>query len=141
MTGYPSIDKPWLKYYPKAAIDAVFPGKTAWELIYEKWKSHGNTTAFRYMGRKINYSTFFKAVEACAKSLKALGVRQGDIVTLILPTAPETVYLFYAINRIGAVATALDPRLKAAEYSKRIDDLGSKFILATDILLKCKYYI
>ena len=133
MTGYPSIDKPWLKYYPKAAIDAVFPGKTAWELIYEKWKNHGNTTAFRYMGRRINYSTFFKAVEACAKSLKALGVRQGDIVTLILPTAPETVYLFYAINRIGAVATALDPRLKAAEYSKRIDDLGSKFIFATDI--------
>ena len=36
MTGYASIDKPWLKYYSKDAINAEFPKCSIYEKIYIK---------------------------------------------------------------------------------------------------------
>lgn len=38
ITGYPSIDKPWLKYYPAEAAHASAPAKTAFEFVYENAK-------------------------------------------------------------------------------------------------------
>lgn len=34
LTGYPSIDKPWLKYYSQDEINTPIPEKTVYELIY-----------------------------------------------------------------------------------------------------------
>ena len=35
ITGYPSIDKPWLKYYSEEAIQADLPNSTVYEYLYE----------------------------------------------------------------------------------------------------------
>ena len=39
LTGYPSIDKPWLKYYSEEAINAPLPECTIYEYLYENGKS------------------------------------------------------------------------------------------------------
>ena len=36
VTGYPSIDKPWLKYYDEEAINAKLPDCSVFELLYQK---------------------------------------------------------------------------------------------------------
>ena len=36
LTGYPSIDKPWLKYYSEEAINAPLPECTMYEYIYNR---------------------------------------------------------------------------------------------------------
>ena len=36
LTGYPSIDKPWLKYYPESLADKPLPQKTLYKYIYSK---------------------------------------------------------------------------------------------------------
>lgn len=39
LTGYPSIDKPWLKYYEEGAEERandIPKGKTVWDVIEEK---------------------------------------------------------------------------------------------------------
>ena len=38
LTGYPSIDKPWLKYYSEEAISAPLPECTIYEYLWEKKK-------------------------------------------------------------------------------------------------------
>ena len=38
ITGYPSIDKPWLKYYSEEARNAVMPERTLYQYIYESNK-------------------------------------------------------------------------------------------------------
>ena len=35
LTGYPSIDKPWLKNYSDEAISAVLPNCSMYEYVYE----------------------------------------------------------------------------------------------------------
>lgn len=37
MTGYPSIDKPWLKWYTQEALDASLPECTIDPLIDKPW--------------------------------------------------------------------------------------------------------
>ena len=37
---YPSIDKPWLKYYSEEAINAPLPECSAFEMIYNNNKTH-----------------------------------------------------------------------------------------------------
>ena len=36
LTGFPSIDKPWLKYYSEEAIRTPLPQKTLYRYLYEK---------------------------------------------------------------------------------------------------------
>ena len=35
MTGYPSIDRPWLKYYSDEAINVEIPHMTAYDYIHK----------------------------------------------------------------------------------------------------------
>ncbi|MBP3782965.1 MAG: hypothetical protein J6I68_06935, partial [Butyrivibrio sp.] len=55
LTGYPSIDKPWLKYYSEEAINAKLPECTIFEYMYENNKNYPKDIAINYMGRKITY--------------------------------------------------------------------------------------
>ena len=109
LTGYPSIDKPWLKYYSEEAINAPLPECTIYEYLYENNKDYPNDIALEYMGSKITYGKMFAHIDDCVKSLTSLGVKIGDIVTIALPSIPEALYLVYALNKMGAVANMIHP--------------------------------
>lgn len=132
--GYSSIDKQWLKYYPRKSLLVDIPKKTAFQFVYDKYKD-SNLTAFQYFKRNITYKEFFNNVEKVAKSLKSKGVKPGDIVTMALPTTPEMVYIFYAINRIGAVTNAIDPRLKKDDISKILVETNSNCLFMVDLFI------
>ena len=51
--GYPSIDRPWLKYYSDDAIKATLPECTIYEYLLEKNKDYPAVVAIIYLGRKI----------------------------------------------------------------------------------------
>ncbi len=106
---YPSIDKPWLKYYPNEAISAPLPQCTIYEYLYKNNKDYPNDIALEYMGSKITYGKMFAHIDDCVKSLTSLGVKIGDIVTIALPSIPEALYMVYALNKMGAVANMIHP--------------------------------
>ena len=80
LTGYPSIDKPWLKYYSDAAINSALPECTIYEYLCENNKDQFDDIAINYFDRSIKYKDLFTNIEKTAKSFTALGVSQGDIV-------------------------------------------------------------
>lgn len=135
LTGYPSIDKPWLKYYPASAVEAEIPKKTAYQFIYEKHSNNRQAIALEYLGIKISYGKVFDMIDIIACSFISMGVKKGDIVTFALPTMPEMVYIFYALNRIGAVSNAIDPRLQEPEILKTLKETNSKILVALDMCL------
>lgn len=107
LTGYPSIDKPWLKYYSEEAINAKLPECTIYEYLWENNKDHLNDIALIYFDRKITYKKLFEQINICAKSLTAYGVTKGDIITIQTLAIPQTVVLIYALSKIGAVANLI----------------------------------
>lgn len=135
LTGYPSIDKPWLKYYPASAVEAEIPKKTAYQFIFEKHSNNRQAIALEYLGIKISYGKVFDMIDIIARSFISMGVKKGDIVTFALPTMPEMVYIFYALNRIGAVSNAIDPRLQEPEILKILKETNSKILVALDMCL------
>ena len=48
LTGYPSIDKPWLKYYSEEAINAPLPESTIYEYLWDNNKDYLNDIAIIY---------------------------------------------------------------------------------------------
>lgn len=104
VTGYPSIDKPWLKYYSEEAINTPLPKRTIYEYLWENNKDHLDDTALIYFGRKITYKELFENIDKTARAFSALGVRQGDTVAMCITNTPESVYCFYSVNKLGAIS-------------------------------------
>lgn len=107
MTGFPSIDKPWLKYYSEEAINGKLPECSIYEYMYENNKDFPRDIALNYYGRKISYAELFANIDKTSKALQTVGVKEGEIVTVALPSIPEALYVVYALNKIGAVANMI----------------------------------
>ena len=110
LTGYPSIDKPWLKYYSEEVINTEILSKTLTEYIEYKNKDQ-TLPALEFYGRIITYREFFDNVYKISSLLTEHDVQPFDNVTFALPLIPETIYLIYALDVIGAAANLVDPRV------------------------------
>lgn len=128
-TGYPSIDKPWLKYYSEAAIHAPFPKKTIFENIYDHNKTNPQDVALLYFGKKITYRHMFQEIEKVEKAFLACGVRSGDSVTLCVLATPEAIYAILALNKIGANANILNLTFTQKQLTERINDTEATVLL------------
>jgi len=135
LTGYPSIDKPWLQYYNELAINAKMPKQTIYEYLVENNKNYPNRTALNYFNRKISYSELISNIDKAAKALIKHGVKEGDIVTISMPTLPETIYLFYAISKIGAISNMIDPRTSEEGIKDYVNEVESKLMIVVDVAL------
>lgn len=131
LTGYPSIDKPWLKYYSKEAERITIPECSFYEDMYLHSR-HRSGIAFEYMGLKTSYRKMFYMIDKAAKAFIAVGVHAGDIVSVCLPNIPEVIYVLYAINKIGAIANMLDPRSGEADLRDALVDGESVVLVILD---------
>ena len=132
LTGYASIDKPWLKYYTEEQIKTKMPKMSVYSYLYECNKDYFYRNALSYYGKKITFAELFNKIDETAKALKTLDVKENDIVTISMPNTPESVYLFYAISKIGAVANMIDPRTSADGIKKYIEEVNSKIVIIVD---------
>lgn len=132
LTGYPSIDRPWLKYYSEEAIQAEIPHMTLYQYAYENNKDCPDNTAFRYYGTKITYGQFFERVRQTAKAFRAMGIRENDTVTIMSMHTPETIYVMYALNYIGAVSNMVYMTLAGKEIVDAIEHTESKIFFVLD---------
>ncbi|CAN0843755.1 4-coumarate--CoA ligase 1 [Linum grandiflorum] len=64
-----------------------------------------------------------------AAGLDKLGVRQGDVIMLLLPNCPQFVLAFLGASFRGAIATAANPFFTPAEISKQAKASGAKLVI------------
>jgi len=134
LTGYPSIDKPWLKYYTEDTINAPLPQSTLYELIYENNYKYPKSIAIEYFGNKITYSKLFENVEIVKRAFIAQGIKKGDKVIMFTSATPEMVYVTLALCRIGAVANMINPLFNEEQIRDRINETDATLLLALDQL-------
>lgn len=136
LTNYPSIDKTWLQYYNEEALTVEEPKTSIYEYIKNINYNNLSDEAISFLGKKYTYGELFDKVSEVEKSLLSFGVKKGDIVTIATPNSPENVFLFYAINKIGAISNFIDPRLKGDMLISSINDVNSKLLICSDIFVK-----
>ena len=135
MTGYPSIDKPWLKYYSEEALTAALPEGSMYDYMTACNAGRMDETALNYFGRKITHRQLQAEIDRCARALIACGVKAGDVVSLCLLAMPEMIYLLYAINKIGAIANFLVMSATQQELREQLAATESKLVIALDMAM------
>ena len=134
-TGYPSIDRPWLSYFSKEALEDPLPQMSLFEYLYENNKYNLDSDALNYMGHKISYRELFKRIDEAAKAFLAQGVREGDIVSILTVASVPCVICFYALNKIGAVVDYINVLSTAKDLVKFFRANKSSVVVSADIFM------
>lgn len=132
MTGYSSIDKPWLKYYSDESILSSLPSKTCYEMIVDITNRMKKKPAINYFNKKISYEKFLENIDKVADSLSAYNLKKGDTICVSLPNIPEAAYLLYACSKLGIIANMIDPRTSTEGIKEYAIESNSKFIFMID---------
>lgn len=115
LTGYPSIDKPWMKHWPSFLLE----GRQKYERIIDNIRAvwtNPDEVIVNFYDTEITVKDFFEKVYAIARSLHAMGVREGDSVAVSLEAVPEFMELFLACEMLGcAVKNFLETGLDNIE--------------------------
>ena len=128
--------KPWQKYYNKNERVVDTPDMSLYEYLYESNQDRLSNTAISYFGNKMSYDDFFMQIDICAKALKCQGVRKDDVISICMPNTPETVIMFYAVSKIGAISNMIHPLSAEEEIKKSIVDTNSVMLLTVNFNYK-----
>lgn len=101
LTGYPSIDKPWLKYYTQEREEFQHMG--LYEYLRERNRNNLDNDALMYFGNKYTFREMFDYIEDLSQVFIEEGIKEKDKVIVLALNTPDTICAIYALNKIGAI--------------------------------------
>ena len=110
-----------------------YPELTMFQMVSRIAAQYPKEPAYEFYGRKTTYKAFISRIERAARAFWAMGIRNGDAVTVCMPNVPQALDCFYALNRIGAVANMIHPLSARSEISFSLNISESKIILTLDM--------
>lgn len=104
-----------------------------YDAIYDASCKYPLNTALNYFDTEISYKDLIKRINKVAASLKAIGAKKGENITICMPNTPEGIYMLYAVNEIGAVANMVHPLSSEKEIEDYVNQAKSRIMLCIDI--------
>ena len=99
-----------------------------YETFREAAKKYSDKVALCYFKTETTFKQLLERVDIAAMAFRKHGVKRGDIICLALPSMPESLMCFLALNKIGAIPCMIDVRYTPEEYCKIIDRTQSKML-------------
>ena len=100
---------PWLKNLGDVPATLEYFQGSMYEAIEKVAQQYPDYVAYDFMGKSTTYKKFVEQINLCARALKAIGIREGDKITICMPNCPQTVTMFYAVNLVGGIANMVHP--------------------------------
>lgn len=110
---FDSAQQPGDDNYPLAKLKANYSALSPLSFIARSADIYPEQTAIRYGSLTRDWSTTYKRCRQCASKLVDLGVKPGDVVSVIAPNIPELYELHFAAPMCGAILNAINTRLEA----------------------------
>ena len=126
------IKAPWIKNLDGIPATLDYFQGSMYDKVSEIAKYYPNNIAYDFMGGKTRYKDFIKEVDDCARALSAIGVKEDECVTICMPNCPQAVVMFYAINKIGAIANMVHPLSAEKEIEYCLTESHSVVCLTLD---------
>jgi len=123
---------PWKDHLGDVPFTLEYFQGSMFDALEETAKKYPNIIAFDFMGRSTTYKEMLRNVEKCAKALKTIGIREGDRVTIAMPNCPQALYMFYAINLVGAISNMVHPLSSPKELEFYINESESVTVVTLD---------
>ena len=112
-----------VEYFDGGLYDAVYESSCRWP----------HNVALEYFETQITYKEMVKKINRVAAALKAIGAEKGENITICMPNTPESIYMFYAVNEICAVANMIHPLSSEKEIEDYLNQAHSRIMLCIDI--------
>ncbi len=112
-----------VKYFEGGMYDAIYEAACKWP----------HNVALEFYDTQVTYRDMIKKINRVAAALKEAGAEAGDRITICMPNTPEAVYMFYAVNEIGAVANMVHPLASEKEIEDYVNQSKSKIMFCVDL--------
>ncbi|MBR2030474.1 MAG: acyl--CoA ligase [Clostridia bacterium] len=109
--------------------------KSMYDFLFANYNDKQDDVAICFLYKNFSYAFLKNEVDKVACFLVEQGIKKGDVVTVALPNIPSSVSVFYAINKIGAIANMVHPLVPYALLKERMQQTNSKLLFAFDLLL------
>jgi long-chain acyl-CoA synthetase len=102
------------------------------ELLQTRAHELGDAPFLRSVAVEWTYGEFASRVREIAAGLRAVGVRRGDVVGVVLRNGPEYLELWWAILWLGAVFNPVNPDLTGREAAEILGDSGARTVVCDE---------
>ena len=123
---------PWADYLGDVPLHLEYFEGSMFEAVENIALQYPDNIAFDFMGKSTTYRRLLEETKRCARALKTIGVRENDRVTIAMPNCPQAIYMFYAVNLIGAVANMIHPLSAEKEIEFYLNESESVTAITLD---------
>jgi len=127
-----SVKTPWKDHMGGVPMHLDYPEGSMYDKIKEIADKYPDYVAFDFMGKSTTYRRMVEQIQACAKSLKTLGLREGDRVTIAMPNCPQAIFMFYAVNLVGGISNMIHPLSAEKEIEFYLNESESFSVITLD---------
>ncbi|MGN4422377.1 class I adenylate-forming enzyme family protein [Bacillus cereus group sp. MYBK30-1] len=103
-----------------------------YELLEHVISAYGQKEALYDLTKRITYQHLKNDVDCLAAALKRLGVSKTDRIAVSLPNWSETVIVYFAAAKLGAVIVPFNPKYKSHEIEYILKNSTPKILIASE---------
>lgn len=104
---------------------------SVYELLETVSLSYGEKEAIYDLTRRITYKQLKYEVDCLATAFKRLGVGKADRIAVSLPNWSETVVIYFAAAKLGAIIVPFNPKYKSYEIEYILESSAPKLLIAS----------
>ncbi|HSF06036.1 MAG TPA: long-chain-fatty-acid--CoA ligase [Methylomirabilota bacterium] len=100
----------------------TYPQISYGEILSRPASLYPGREAVVFQDTRLTFGDLDRRVNALAHALRRLGIGRGDRVSLFMTNRPEYVVSFFALARLGAVPTPMNPSYREREVAYQLAD-------------------
>lgn len=104
------------------------PAQSLYGRVRDALRAEPTLEAIRFRKLKLSNRDLLEEIEAWRSILHRLGLRKGDVITLVLPNIPHFPVIFYAANAQGIIVHPVHPLTVTKELERNLKQTGSKTV-------------
>jgi carnitine-CoA ligase len=93
-------------------------------------RQYGDKPFLDFLGERYSFADIDHRACQLANGLKALGVRKGQTVVTILDNSADTVFILFAITKLGAISVPVNTAYKGEFLRHQVADAGAAVVIA-----------
>lgn len=122
--------RPWLAHYDAGVPYTIgIPPVPMHRVLRSAARRFPFKTAILFEGTRLTYRRLNRASSRFANMLRAMGVKPGDRVLLLLPNLPQTVIAYFGVLKAGAVVVFTTPLSEPGELARQVRESGAQVLV------------
>ncbi|HBV96359.1 MAG TPA: long-chain fatty acid--CoA ligase [Desulfotomaculum sp.] len=136
-----SVNKVTRTFYPLEELDSFKDGRRLYfdsiaEMFTVRAQEIPDKAHVLYYDQVITYAQTNERSNRVANYLKEMGVKKGDVISVMVLNSPEVYYTMFGAQKLGAIAGGVNYMLKGPEIAHVLDDSKPKVAFVSSEFMK-----